>query len=221
MLSSSSSEPGYVAPDILPSSSSVSGPTAAAAAVLASSLASRVSSSSYDNGSGGIQTPAEILAAATADKMARRRRGRSQCCWSMVTIGVALASMGSAAMAMYLEQSFIVYIAFGIPLLIAAPTVLIQTWRLQGLSPLWLRRNAIRSVQYQLHRINAVHQMFQTEVTRLKAEQEDLQDVEQQLEQVVRGKGGDMREMKRLIRDHGRIQQQMKVRVGSVLCVCV
>ena len=197
--------PSYNAVAAIPLTTSTASHSAAAAA-LASSLASKASS-----GSGF--SPSQRQQQQQHDNDAQEsltKTPQRYLWWNIGTTCAAIACIVSAAVAMYVEQTVMVYVAFCFPIFTGS-LLLLQKIRLGGISPLWMLRNTMNQVQGDVQRLHNVQHVFSKEISRLEAEQEDLQDVEQQLEDTVKQRGGDMREMKRLVREHGRIQRQMKV----------
>lgn len=125
---------------------------------------------------------------------------------------VAGIAMVTALAVMVMEASVICYLAFGIPLVVA-PWAVVQR-RLLNKAP--TLRGQIAVCKEQAARLAQLNLHFGKENDRLGRQVQRFQQMQTQLNETVQRQGGDVQQVRALIKEHGKIQKQMAVRTLRV-----
>jgi hypothetical protein len=125
---------------------------------------------------------------------------------------VVMGSLGGLAMligliAMYIEASFITYIAFFFPIL-AAPYSIHQRRRLNRMPSLV---DEINKVRIHVNTLAGLNIRLQQESDRLTGQVGRLAASEENLQKAVQETGGDVNEFQRLVRENGETTRKIKV----------
>jgi hypothetical protein len=165
-----------------------------------------------------------VLSALTADKVQALKaqnkfekprkacRHRRKLERNEIVFTVGMGSIGGLAMltgliAMYIEASFIAYIAFSFPIL-AAPYSIHQRRRLNRMPSLV---DEINKVRIHVKTLAGLNIRLQQENDRLAGQVGRLADAEENLQQAVQKTGGDVNEFQRLVRENGETTRNIKV----------
>ena len=116
--------------------------------------------------------------------------------------------MVTAVAVMAMESSLICYLAFGIPLVVA-PWAVVQR-RLLNKAP--TLRGQISLCREQATRLAQLNLHFGKENDRLDRQVQRLRQMQTRLNETVQRQGGNVQQVRALIKEHSEIQKQMAVR---------
>mmetsp|Transcript_9809 Transcript_9809/g.15076 ORF Transcript_9809/g.15076 Transcript_9809/m.15076 type:complete len:278 (-) Transcript_9809:248-1081(-) len=127
--------------------------------------------------------------------------------YTKIVSGIATAGMITALLAMYIEASFICLIAFFFPL-VTAPYAINQRRQLNKFPYM---EEAINNIRYCINQLSQENTKLTEETTKLESYVSTLKEKEETLESVVNRQGRNVTEFRALVKENGKIQQQMKL----------
>jgi regulator of replication initiation timing len=137
----------------------------------------------------------------------RRKLERNELVFTVVMGSIGGLAMLTGLIAMYIEASFIAYIAFLFPIL-AAPYSIHQRRRLNRMPSLVDEINGLR---IHVNTLAGLNIRLQQENNRLAGQVGRLSAAEEKLQKAVQETGGDVNEFQRLVRENGETTRKIKV----------
>lgn len=119
---------------------------------------------------------------------------------------VAIVSLVSSLFAMWVQQTTLSYVAFGIPL-VTAPAVLVQRTKLQRMASFRAVLNHLRGLVYDLAEQRL---LLQSENERLEREYRRMAAVEDQFSEICARENRSITEFRGLVKENARIQREIK-----------
>jgi TolA-binding protein len=134
----------------------------------------------------------------------RRRLKRNV---TLAVVGVALASVVTALLAMTWHLSTVCYVAFCIPLAVAPYTIVQRVW----LNKMPTFRQVINQCREACNRLYYQNGRLHEEISRLQLEVAKLEGLEEELQQTAQQNGLNVEEFRCLVKENGEVQREMKV----------
>ena len=127
---------------------------------------------------------------------------------------VAGITVVTALAAMVIHASFICYLAFCLPLILAPWSIIQRRW----INKAPTIRGQVQLCRENVARLTACNLDFAKENERLTRETQRLQRIQTQLAETVQKQGGNLHDLRALIKENGEIQRQIKVCVKMIFC---